>query len=105
MRLLVIPPRELPMYLGDDRVGIVDLRDRSDFEKSHINKAISIPYEEIEYHYNELRKYHMLILYCSRGNRSLIAARCMEREGFLCGSIAGGYEAYRMEQRRRCSFD
>ncbi len=103
--MLVIPPRELPMYLGNERVGIVDLRDWNEYEKSHISKAINIPYDEIECHYDELRKYRMLIFYCSRGNRSLITARCLEREGFLCGSIAGGYEAYKMEENRRKMFD
>lgn len=96
MAIYLIDPRDVHLFFGHKKILIVDLRDKSEYDMGHIETAVRIPFERLDEKYEELKKYRMLILYCHKGNQSLLAARSMNNDGFRVGSIAGGYEAYRL---------
>lgn len=96
MYIDTIRARDIEPYCKQGDALIVDLRSKSEFERSHIPNAIHIPYEDIDDHKQEMMAYQTIILYCARGNLSLLAARELSKE---CDahmiSIGGGYNAYK----------
>ena len=96
MYIDTIRARDVEQFCMQEDTLIVDLRSRSEYEKSHIPNAIHIPYEDIDDHKQEMMHSQNIILYCSRGNLSLLAARKLSKEcnGHMI-SIGGGYNAYK----------
>lgn len=88
-----ISAKELDRYYLDNRVIIIDLRNREEYEESHFLGAVNIPYEELEEQYFPDSK--TLILYCDRGGTSLFAARELMKRGYRTKSVVGGFRSYR----------
>lgn len=96
MYVETIRAKDIDRYITKDDCILVDLRSQNDYHMSHIPRAINIPYEDIDEYSNQLNHYNQVILYCDRGNLSLLAARELGR--FCSGhmiSIAGGFNAYK----------
>lgn len=84
---------------------LVDLRDNEEYSFGHIPGAINIPYHELRNRITELKalaETHSMtkqsapiILYCDRGNTSLLASRDLYREGFCIKNVYGGINNYR----------
>ena len=77
---------------------VIDLRDRKDFEKSHVPGAWNLSFDELGQHTEELKRFNQIVFYCDKGTHSLMAAKRMARMGFKTGSIFGGYESRKMER-------
>jgi len=97
MAFETIRAKDIVNYIGQRNVQIIDIRDQEEYEKGHIPNSINIPYEEFEYKKNQLPFNHELILYCDRGNLSLLLARDLSNEGYKVKNIYGGMHAYRGE--------
>ena len=92
----IISTAQLEQYLDENRwIYLVDMRDRASYAQSHIRGAVNIPDEEFWGRVGELPVDHLLILYCYRGPRSMLAARELARYGYQVADICGGIEAYR----------
>ena len=89
-----ISAKMLDYYVGRSDALIIDLRDAREYEKSHVRKAINIPYEQFE-DTRTLPEGKILVLYCDRGGASLKAARIAAKRGYLTRSVIGGFAAYR----------
>ncbi|MDO5338381.1 MAG: rhodanese-like domain-containing protein [Eubacteriales bacterium] len=89
-----ISGKMIDYYVGRKDVIIIDLRDKNEYDKSHIRGALNFPYGETGWK-REYPKDKILILYCDRGGASLMAARELARRGFRTRSLVGGFEAYR----------
>lgn len=89
-----IRAKDINNYIGKSNI-IIDLRDQMEYLEGHIPTAINIPYEDFEKEKYSLSSNVELILYCDRGNLSLILARDLSNEGYLVKSIYGGISAYR----------
>ncbi len=65
-------------------VIIIDVRNNTDYIQSHLENAINIPVREMNEHLKELEQYkeNPIILYCSNGNRSKVAAIQLEALGY-----------------------
>ena len=65
-------------------VIIIDVRNNTDYIQSHLQNAINIPVREMNEHLKELEQYkeNPIILYCSNGNRSKVAAIQLEAIGY-----------------------
>ncbi len=61
-----------------DEVVLVDVRPASEYERGHIEGAISVPLEEIENHLDELPDDAEIVAYC-RGRYCTLAAQAAER--------------------------
>lgn len=91
-----ISAKMLDYYVGRRDAVLIDLRNREEYEKSHVKGAVNIPYAEFE----EMQDYDfpigkILVLYCDRGGASLLAARRLAGKGYETRSVIGGFEAYR----------
>lgn len=89
-----IRPGDTARYAGRRGCLLIDLRPKTEYLAGHIPGAISIPYEELEKHKKALVPY-VLVLYCDRGNLSLLAARDLDQEGYRVVNVAGGIRGYR----------
>lgn len=95
MSLETISAKEVDKYIGQYNVKIVDIRCYNDYKKGHIKNAINIPYEEFEQINIPFKFDDEIILYCERGNLSLILGRDLSKAGYHVKSIYGGIYAYR----------
>lgn len=93
--------KNLNEYIGRNDVIIIDIRVKREYLKGHIPKSINIPLTinsslgEIEEHILNSCQDKMVILYCARGNVSLIVARRLYEEGYNIKSLWGGINYYR----------
>ena len=96
----IIRAKDIERYCGMNESILIDLRSSELFEESHIPTAVNIPYEDIDDFIAFISQYKQVILYCEKGNLSLLAARELDRvcQGRMY-SITGGYNAYRQYQK------
>lgn len=102
--------RDVYKYIGKANVLIVDLREEKDYIQSHIPGAWNLVYDEEEetkefikrietlitqQEQRQNRQIEKLVLYCDRGNTSMLAARDLYREGIHVVNLYGGYRVYR----------
>ena len=92
-----IAANNVSCYIYKPNCVIVDLRDASDYIKGHIPSAINIPCEDLNRYVSYLSQYEEIVLYCSRGNNSMLAARSLSIPGARVMSLYGGIRAYRGE--------
>lgn len=93
MNFETIEPKKITLYLGKNRVSIIDLREEEEYQKSHIRTAINIPYYTLIEGDIEFLKGRILVLYCERGSLSLQAARVLSEKGYQVISVYGGFHA------------
>lgn len=91
MAFSVARANEINHYIGRRDTIIIDLRDESSFYKEHIQGAINIPYERIEEESHQFHNYSIVILYCERGNTSLLVAKEYDNPDQLLLTLAGGF--------------
>lgn len=93
MNLETISSRELDQYIYEGNVTIIDLRSEQDYQKQHIYGAVNIPFERR----GDIDAVHgqVVVLYCERGSKSLVAAKELLRRGIHAKSLVGGINSYR----------
>lgn len=94
MSMETIRAREVANYIGKECTIIIDLRRSDEYYRGHIESAVNIPFEEIENQFSILDRYDTIILYCDRGNKSLLTAKNLMKKGFNVISLGGGFRAY-----------
>lgn len=94
MYYYTISQNELTHYLQKPDTTLIDLRTPEAFQRGHIPGAINIPYPQL--HAKSLPTFgkDIVILYCDRGNQSLLATRDLQKRGIMAFSIYGGFLAY-----------
>lgn len=92
-----IPAKSLCFYINKPDCIIIDLRDNGEYMNGHIPTAVNICYENIEDARSYLSQFKQVILYCTRGNLSLLAARSLKIPGTDIINVYGGIKAYRGE--------
>lgn len=95
MAFETIRAKDIENYIGKSNILIIDLRDRPDYLEGHIPTAINIPYNDFDSKKRSFSSNVELILYCDRGNLSLLLARDLSKEGYQVKNIYGGISAYR----------
>lgn len=98
MGMDTISPSEAVSYIGRHGILFVDLRDTKEYRQGHIPGAIQMDYEELMMRKQELTNYKIVILYCDRGNTSLLAARELRNLPVEIKSIAYGMAGYQGPQ-------
>lgn len=92
------------MQLPESSYILVDIRDPGSVLYGSIPGAVHFPYKNLQSEPEELireiSKEKKIILYCQRGQQSVEAAECLEQYGFDCFSLAGGYNAWLMENMK-----
>ncbi len=81
-----------------DNVMLVDVRSSAEYAQGMIDGSINIPLDEITGRSNELSKEKKIILYCASGNRSGMACRLLQAQGFTeLINMRGGIFAWKRE--------
>lgn len=91
MAFSVVPAGEINKYIGSPDTLLIDLREEKAFQAAHIATAVNIPYEILEEKKEILSKYKIILLYCERGNSSLLAAREYNNNSQMLLALAGGF--------------
>ena len=84
---------QISKYIYNSDTLFVDLRDKEEYDMGHVTGAWNVPYETLEDHLEDFRRYARVVFYCDRGNHSLSAARILAKRGQQSFSVAGGYDA------------
>ena len=63
---------------------IIDVREQEEYEEGHIQSSVNIPLYEISKKILNVvkNKEKIVILYCSKGKRSRLAKKMLEKEGY-----------------------
>lgn len=92
----MISYREFDKWMEQGRIGqLVDLRAPWMFEQNRIWGSVNIPYDEIEYQMDRIRKDAAVVFYCDRGAKSMVVCRDLWRMGYQAVDLAGGMLNYR----------
>jgi len=73
---------------GADHV-LLDVRTPQEFASGHIEGAVNIAVEELEYRLSEVPADKEIIVYCQSGRRSAIAADTLEANGYTVRDLGG----------------
>lgn len=73
---------------------IIDIRDKTDFEKETYPGAVNIYWEELDEHMDEIRKDCPVYLLCYTGQKSEEIAEELTEQGYEIYSVKNGYRAW-----------
>ena len=85
---------DMEKYVQEYGLHIIDLREKSEYLKGHIPGAVSIPYEENLCCFLSMPIENKYLLYCDRGNTSLLLGIQMGECGYCVYTLSGGYLAF-----------
>lgn len=103
MKFRIISWEQFQHYKDRDDILLLDLREKKAYQNEHLPHAIWTDWEHIEENIPSLleeshREIHWIILYCERGNTSLLCARDLARYGYPTISLNGGFLAWKRLQ-------
>jgi len=95
-RVIQMSPQELHQAAeGKSGRLLVDVRSPQEFQRLNIRGALNIPAPDLRSRYAELPKDKPIVLICSTGMRSSLAASLLQSRGFKdVRSVAGGMAGY-----------
>jgi sulfur-carrier protein adenylyltransferase/sulfurtransferase len=73
---------------------LIDVRDKNEYETTHIDFAKLIPLHELPTCLESIPKDKEIICHCHYGGRSMTAARFLHQHGFKVKSMEGGIDAW-----------
>lgn len=83
------------LVTGNNPTALIDIRTPLEYNDSHIEGAINIPVPDLRIRYRELDPDLPMILICSTGFRSGLAASILKQHGFKdISHLAGGMTGY-----------
>jgi len=80
-----ITPDELSRRLDEPNLPIIlDVRTREEYLSGHIDTAVNLPHDELEYRFSEIpgSKSDEIIVYCRSGKRARIAESILAEKGY-----------------------
>jgi hydroxyacylglutathione hydrolase len=91
-----LSPQELNQLMKPDSgIVIVDTRSAQEFARMNIPDAKNIPAPDLRHRYSELPKDEPIVIICSTGMRSSLAASILQSKGLKnVKSVAGGMSGY-----------
>ncbi len=83
---------------SNEETTILDVRQPSEYEQSHITGAVLIPLSELSDRLDELDPAKPTLVYCAIGGRSRVAAQMLAGKGFKeVINVSGGIKAWQSE--------
>jgi phage shock protein E len=88
--------------LMDNNTILIDVRTKDEFKSGHLEKAINIPYTEIEEQIKSITKdnHKNIVVYCKSGRRSGIAQKKLIQMGYKNVVNGGGYKDLLKQQEQ-----
>ncbi|MBQ8627373.1 MAG: rhodanese-like domain-containing protein [Agathobacter sp.] len=93
MTFEIVYPKDIERLRVEKRAILVDIRSRDAYRRSHWEGAINYPEDEVTDYTRVLGRKRMIILYCQHGGSSMQLARHLGRNGYIVGTVVGGYDA------------
>lgn len=90
MSFYMLHPGEIEYIRKQKQAVIIDLRERTEYQRYHYKNAICMPYCDNEKWLDCFQKGRNYILYCDYGNVSLLAARKLAKRGITAYTVIGG---------------
>lgn len=89
-------PVELQKMLDENKVKLIDVRRKEDYDESHIPQAISIPKDELTEHFTNLSKTDVHVVYCYNQQCHLgaAAALILAKNGYPVMELEGGFDVW-----------
>ena len=86
----------------DNNTVLIDVRTKEEFKSGHLEKAINIPYTEIEEQIKSITKdnHKNIVVYCRSGRRSGIAQKTLIQMGYKNVVNGGGYKDLLKQQEQ-----
>jgi rhodanese-related sulfurtransferase len=98
----ITPAKSAELLGHDTSVVFLDVRTSKEFqsETGHLQGAIHIPVDSLEFHLMELDPYKSktIVAYCRTGHRSSRAQKFLAEKGFHVLSMTGGITRWNKEQ-------
>lgn len=95
LRFETISSKEIDKYVRNRRAMIIDVREKEQYRKCHIENAVNIPFERLEQQYDKMPRDMILVLYCEHGGTGLLAAKELYDRGYVVRALVGGISGYR----------
>ena len=91
-----------PEVIIDNNTVLIDVRTKEEFKNGHLEKAINIPYTEIEEQIKSITKdnHKNIVVYCRSGRRSGIAQKTLIQMGYKNVVNGGGYKDLLKQQEQ-----
>ena len=71
---------------------VIDIRSPEEYAKGHLSGAVNIPFFSLYFHPEKyLEKDKQYILYCQSGSNSFLLVSYLNRKGYHCVNLDGGY--------------
>ena len=80
--------------LDMEKVLLLDIRSREEFENNGIKGSVNVPFDEISTGLSKLPKDKPVYVLCRTGDLSEEVAEILDDRGYESYSIEGGYAAY-----------
>lgn len=89
-------PVELQHMLDENKVKLIDVRRKEDYDESHIPGAISIPKDELKNRLSELSQNDVHVVYCYNQQCHLAAAAALilAKNGYPVMELEGGFDVW-----------
>lgn len=82
--------------MKNNKINIIDIRNRNQYQEGHIPSAINIPYENLIYQPEKfLDKNNVYYIYCQYGINSSYVKSKLIQQGYHIINIDGGYSTYK----------
>lgn len=91
---------ELKRILEEDSIQLLDVRTAKEIKHGFIKTAIYVDYFDANFYNNaskQLDKNRKVFVYCRSGNRSEKAIKILNKAGFNCVNVLGGYNQWKKE--------
>ena len=91
-----------PEVMIENNTVLIDVRTKEEFKSGHLEKAINIPYTEIEEQIKSITKdnHKNIVVYCKSGRRSGIAQKTLMQMGYKNVVNGGGYKDLLKQQEQ-----
>ena len=90
MRYQLLSKSEFQHAMSRGNTILIDLREPEVYRRWHLPGAVNKSYDNIHEWAGELDRNMRILLYCSHGNESILAARYLGSRGFQVASLIGG---------------
>ncbi|NHM07386.1 MBL fold metallo-hydrolase [Flavobacterium sp. CYK-4] len=100
-----ITAEALEKIMTQEKITVIDVRKKSEFESEHLLDAVNIPMNEINSRLAEFPKDKPFVLHCAGGYRSIIAGSILKQRGWdNFTDVIGGYNEIKKTELEKTAF-
>ena len=86
----ISPQKAHKLLTSPNKIVLIDVRSKKEFEKDHIEGAISLPMEMVDIPNTYTSEHRKVLVYSDRGERSVEASRILSKRGYKVLNLEGG---------------